>query len=386
VGADGTDHPQLPDELLRSALQFAVTVAAAGRTKRPPEPSPAALRPYVRMKLLPVAALTIVRMAVDGDDGFRARVGERASEGVVDEIGTLWLRRPDGWRARAEAIARTVPAGSASKESKRREAAEAAAERSRRETAEAHKALERTRSVVADLETDRDALRAENDRLRAQIKELKAAAKQGRQGDATAAMLRDELAVVVEARDAALAQRAAHHHDAIDVERIRGLLSEALVSLGDRRKPLRTPVALPGKVHGNAEAAAEYVLRVPDVMVIVDGYNVAKLGWPALRLEQQRERCVAGAEQLAKRWGTELHIVFDGADIVGSHAAGRRMVRVSFSPEGVTADDVIRVEVRALDPARPVAVVTDDKAIINDVRAWGANHVSSRTFLELLRR
>ena len=81
-----------------------------------------------------------------------------------------------------------------------------------------------------------------------------------------------------------------------------------------------------------------------------------------------------------------MHIVFDGATIIGASAAARRMVRVSFSPEGVTADDVLRAEVAALDPDRPVVVVTNDQAIVADVRAAGANVVASDTFLMLARR
>jgi predicted RNA-binding protein with PIN domain len=378
-----SDAVQVPDELLRSALQFAVTVAAAGRAKRPIEPSPAAMRAYLRMKVLPVAALAVVRRAVDDDETFRLHVASLAREGTVDALGLLWLRRPDGWH---EQIAPLMPALRVGKEAKRREAAEAAAERARHDLAEARKALERVRASLVEVQSERDALGADNDRLRQQIATLQSSANTRKQGDATLAALRQELADAIEARDAALAQRAAPHAGAIDVDRIRGLLGEVVASLGERRTLSRSPIALPGRVHGNVAAAAEFVMRVPDVLVLVDGYNVAMLGWPRLSLQHQRERCIAGAEQLARRWGTEIHLVFDGAEVIGSHAPGRRLVRVSFSPEGVTADDVLRVEVRAVDPSRPVAVVTDDKAIVRDIRAMGANHVPSAAFVALVSR
>jgi rRNA-processing protein FCF1 len=78
-------------------------------------------------------------------------------------------------------------------------------------------------------------------------------------------------------------------------------------------------------------------------------------------------------------------VVFDGADVVAP-PAGRRLVRVRFSPPGVTADDVVRDEVAALDPAIPVAVVTNDRDLRRRVRAEGANVIASDQLLALARR
>jgi len=174
---------------------------------------------------------------------------------------------------------------------------------------------------------------------------------------------------------------------------VRELLLEALALTGTvsentrrpRRRAARTPLPIPGGLYGNSEAAAEHLLRMPGVMVLVDGYNVAKLGWPELSLERQRDRCIDAAEIVARRWGTDVHVVFDGADVVGSHTRARRLVRVVYSPDGVLADDVLRAEVAALDPSRPVVVVTNDQAVLADVKANGANTVSSDTFLAVAR-
>ncbi len=78
--------------------------------------------------------------------------------------------------------------------------------------------------------------------------------------------------------------------------------------------------------------------------------------------------------------------MFDGASVIGAPAGHRLLVKVSFSPDGVSADDVLRAEVGALDVSRPVVVITDDQAILTDVRAAGANTVSSATFLAVGRR
>jgi predicted RNA-binding protein with PIN domain len=150
--------------------------------------------------------------------------------------------------------------------------------------------------------------------------------------------------------------------------------------------PGRRPVALPGGVYGSSLAASEFLARHQGVVVLVDGYNVAKLAWPRLALEHQRDRCIEAAEDVARRFGTNVAIVFDGASVAGASAPSRRLVRVRFSPEGVSADDVLRAEVAALPPAAPVVVVTNDHAVANDVRAHGANTMTSEQWLELAGR
>uniref|UniRef100_UPI002627EBD2 NYN domain-containing protein n=1 Tax=Ilumatobacter sp. TaxID=1967498 RepID=UPI002627EBD2 len=77
-------------------------------------------------------------------------------------------------------------------------------------------------------------------------------------------------------------------------------------------------------------------------------------------------------------------VVFDGADVVGAAADGRRIVRVVYSPADMIADDVIRDEVRRLPSTRQVVVVTGDQAIVTDVRAMGANTMSSDQFTDLM--
>ncbi len=162
-------------------------------------------------------------------------------------------------------------------------------------------------------------------------------------------------------------------------------LADRLHGLVDVTAAPRRAVALPGGVAHSARASAEFLLRVPRMLVLVDGYNVAKLGWSTLELADQRERILDATDDVARRFGTEIAVVFDGSDVVGGHARRRRLVRVRYSPAGVLADDVIRDEVAALDPSRPVVVVTNDKAVRRDVVAHGANAVSSEAFLDVAR-
>ncbi|MEY2571022.1 MAG: hypothetical protein QOE63_1372 [Acidimicrobiaceae bacterium] len=95
-----------PTALLRPALEAAVQVARAGEVTDPTEPVPAALRRFLRFARLPAPALDIARKAIEEDDPFREGVASQLSESDVGEAGWLWLRRPDGWEARLDALRR----------------------------------------------------------------------------------------------------------------------------------------------------------------------------------------------------------------------------------------------------------------------------------------
>lgn len=401
------DGGGLSDKAVHSALEFAVGIAAAGAKLRPPLPFPQELKPFLRFHKLPPTALAKVRAAVEGDREFLQRLGLVATRELVDEIGMLWLTRPDGWHALASSLAAGAgpqpldDAGELRREQRRREAAEAAAARSRLELTGAREQLAVMQAAASTAEAEAQRLATELAAVRTQLQQMERAVKRRAAGadaatekagsiEAELEATRVELAAAVAARDAALADRAEPHGGAVDIERVRALLHEALAaSRGpspSTRRRQRKPIALPGGVYGNSEAAAEHLLRTADVVVLIDGYNVAKLGWPGLALEQQRARCIEAAENVARRWGTLLHVVFDGTTVVGARASGRRLVRVSYSPEGVIADDVLRAEVAAQDLDRHVVVVTNDQAVIADIRAAGANSLSSDAFLAVARR
>ena len=159
-----------------------------------------------------------------------------------------------------------------------------------------------------------------------------------------------------------LAERAERAGVRIDAGRVGelGELARSARTLADRlgglvevRPGRRRPLALPGGVAGDSPKATEFLLRAPGALVLVDGYNVAKLAWPDEELAVQRQRLLDVVDDVARRFGSEIAVVFDGADVVGSHSKRRRLVRVTYSPAGESADDVIRAEVDSTlpDPA-----------------------------------
>jgi YacP-like NYN domain len=404
---------------LRSALDFAVMIAAEGQKRRPPIPFPKELKPFFNKRRVPTSALGRVRRAIESDAEFRRVLSHGAIPELVDEVGRLWLTQPAGWEVEVASLIAAADEAKASRDAvqalkraeKRRDAAELAAVRTRAELvqrdeiiaghateidelrAELAKVAEEAAELRAELIDSRNEVRHARDRERAAAGKLEAAIRDRDRAlddrrDATA--VRDdvlatrvdsigsvvEIAQITEAAEAA--QALANRLESLLPQQPDDAASEAIA-----RPAQRTPMSLPGGVLSSSAEAGEHFAR-SDAAIVVDGYNVSKLAWQSRTLEQQRSALLDAVENLARRFGTDITVIFDGASIVGAHAARRRLVRVVYSPEGVIADDLIRDEVRRLPTSRAVVVVTNDNEIIRDVRAEGANTLPSNAFIAIL--
>ena len=433
-------------------LQLAVDLARAGAGATPAFEPPRALRPFLNFNRLPDSALAAVRRAVDEDEAFRARVEALADEAELGRAGWLFVARPPGWeeelaqlagqahdRVEAEreereerrAVRRVTAAEAATKR------AEAAAERARAEAASATAELAAERKGrraaqeeaarlarrVASLEGERDSARRRATDLAAEIDALRG------ETESVRAQLRaqaDEAARLRAAPplDPPAAPAAAAALPPIDVERMAGAvaaaaaaadalgraLAEASAALGpvtrdaeDPAPPVppppsppgrppparrRRPPALPPAVFDDTVEAAAHLVRVPGVLVVVDGYNAAKALWPDVAPLELRERLVDALSELEARTSADIQVVFDGADLGGPapRPSARRRVRVTFSPADVEADDVILDLVDGLPPDRPVVVASSDRRVQEGARDRGAGVISSAQLAAVLRR
>lgn len=149
----------------------------------------------------------------------------------------------------------------------------------------------------------------------------------------------------------------------------------------------RRPVPLPPGVLDDSPAAAEHLLRLPEILVLVDGYNVTKLAWPNLPIAVQRSRLIDALTELHARCAAQVEVIFDGADPDGSVATGARSaVRVRFSPGGVEADDVLLDLLERTQRDRPVVVVSSDNRVRDGARKQGANVIGARQLLAVMGR
>jgi len=430
----GLSPAPIPDGLIRTALELAVEVARVGNALAPPVPTPRALRPFLRFARLPDRALTVVRRSLEDDADFRSRVALVAAT-VEDEVGRpgmLFLQRPEGWEselaaradeasALAEAEREERHGERAEREATRRVAAsDVAARRAEEVAAKARLETQRASAALAEERRLRRAGEAETERLRSQIAALEAT------GRATAAELvvtRDKLASVEVARpvvmigvepspvvdtpavEAALARAQAAAEDVVDTLRsAKALLAPSGRSQPDRATPgpspipapapaegravRRRPVALPPAVYDDSADAADFLMKVPGVLVLVDGYNAAMALWPELPVPELRRRLIDALAELAARTGASVHVVFDGAEVTGPpmRSGGRAPVRVSFSAPEVEADDVILELIDGLVPAQAVVVASSDRRVQAGAIERGGNVISSAQLAGVLRR
>jgi predicted RNA-binding protein with PIN domain len=142
-------------------------------------------------------------------------------------------------------------------------------------------------------------------------------------------------------------------------------------------------------VFDDSLAAAEHLVRIRGMVLLVDGYNVSLRAWPDLTMPDQRGRLVDALAELAARSGIDARVVFDGAhdaEPSWGERGNRSPVRVRFSPPGVDADEVL-IELVDLFPAhRPVLVATSDRRVQSEVGRRGANVISTEQLLALLGR
>jgi predicted RNA-binding protein with PIN domain len=366
------------------------------------------------------------------DDAFRERVGVQAKarqpdvaarladgDATIDTAALAFLLRPDGWEdLLVEASARSVEAmvdpGRLAEEVQalqlRLDATvgeQAALKRAAKEDLAVAKAeIADLRRKLGDARNQARVARAEADRVTAESAD-RTARLEAEVASADAEIRRMKAQVVAVEGELARALRASRAGREAGTVRARLLLDTLLQSAQGLRQELALPVVSGSpadqvEAHlaetgartssGSASLALDdptlvrEVLAVPQLHLIVDGYNVTRAEWDDSTLEAQRVRLLRGLGPLAAQSGAEVTVVFDGTNADSRPVVQQpRGVRVLFSPRGVLADDVIRDLVAAEPPGRPVGVVTSDQEVARDVaRKPGVRVIGSRALVRLL--
>lgn len=433
-----TPHRPLPEKVRRRVVVLAGD-ALGGLTFTE---LPAPLRQYARFT--PVRRIKFggnaIATALENDALFRQRIGERlrerapelaeaVTEGVapaaadpVEVAALAYVLRPGRWPELVQA---------AGEEAERAEAERAGEEAERELTrlrAELAQVQSASREEQSRVRAELEAARKENDVLQRKLRSALSDVKRGE------AAVRKARAEVEEVRGQAAQQKAAADGEA---RRLKARAAEAEVALETSRRAvregrsvesmrvrllldtvldaaqgLRRELALPPATHHPADlvesvqpeqmtprdiahralaeddpALLDQLLSLPQVHLVIDGYNVTKTGYPALPLEKQRLRLLGGLSMLAAQSGAEVTCVFDGAELLTPVLlAPPRGVRVLFSKPGQTADELIRQLVRAEPDGRPVVVVSTDREVADGVAAAGARPVPSTLLLKRLGR
>jgi predicted RNA-binding protein with PIN domain len=436
--------PELPEALLSGYLDAALATLRAADQGELPGP----LRQYqtwTPKRLRHQRVLGLVRRTLDLDQSFRKAVDERvlqeeealarlvragrhaealASGETPEAVARVGLALgPDGEaavqaaaaaaatsQARAEAAAvRSALAGAEDEldAARARAEAEAAAARAAREELRAAREelrrVERERRSLADrveglerelaqsaaaLRASRDEAAADQRRLNGRVAELQARLAESQRKYRALRRSSGQVDPVVAEAVGAL------ERDLDTLRRVTGLAEEGGRDRGggsggaaparrpDRRRPLLVPG---GRSADDPETLAAW-MGTDGVLVLVDGYNVTKhpRGFADRDLEDQRTLLLDLCRRLARRFGAEVTVVFDGGT-VGPIPTRLPLgpVEVVFTDPGRTADDEIVVRTNAAPPDRPVVVVTSDNELRTRVTALGATVTRSPALLGL---
>ncbi|MEV4162760.1 NYN domain-containing protein [Nonomuraea dietziae] len=434
---EGLSRP-LPEQVRLNVVDLAAQVLGSMPAVAVPAPlrGIAKFDPRKRAKLggTPIAA------QLENDKEFREAVAESVAKGWPELAASLaegnvppaadpvlvaaaaYLTRPPGWAemvetARADLEQSAVAAeGSAQEQTVARLREQLAAQKSAAKD-EAERLREQLRAARAENSDLRRKLHDARERLKAadqRAAEMAQAADEARMaasvagsaGESELRRLKERLADAERHLEAS--RRAAREGRSIEDARIRVLLD----ALQDASAGLRRELALPTTISRPADSVAavapgapnvrgvparaladddpqllDQLLALPQVHLIIDGYNVTKTGYGTLTLADQRNRLMTGLGGLAAQTRVEVTVVFDGAELNAPvQVVAPRGVRVMFSAPGEIADDLIRQLVRAEPQGRAIAVVSSDREVAESVRRMGARPVSSALLLRRLGR
>lgn len=436
--------PELPEALLSGYLDAALATLRAADQGELPGP----LRQYqtwTPKRLRHQRVLGLVRRTLDLDQSFRKAVDERVLQ--EEEALARLLRAGRHAEALAsgetpEAVARVGLALGAEGEAAVQAAVAAAA------TSQARAEAAAVRSALAGAENDLGAARerAETEAAAARVarEELRAAKEELRRVERERRTLADRVeGLERELAQSAAAVRASREEAAAEQRRLNGRVAELQARLAEsqrnyralrrssgqvdpavaeavgalerdldtlrraaglatepgqgrgggnaatapaRRPDRRSPLAVPGGRGADDPETLAAWMGTDGVLVLVDGYNVTKhpQGFADRGLEDQRTLLLDLSRRLARRFGAEIVVVFDGGT-VGPIPTRLPLgpVEVVFTDAGRTADDEIVVRTNAAPPDRPVVVVTSDNELRSRVGALGATVSRSPALLGL---
>ncbi len=145
----------------------------------------------------------------------------------------------------------------------------------------------------------------------------------------------------------------------------------------------RRQIEVPDEIMDDEVELARHIVSSPDVVLLVDGDSVAKMGWPSLPVAQQRDALVSYLADLSASSGVAPDIVFDGR--VGEEEAlpASRAVRIRLSTPPTEPAAALDELIDAYPLQWPIAVVTDDDALAASASERGASVLNNGQLLDL---
>ncbi len=152
--------------------------------------------------------------------------------------------------------------------------------------------------------------------------------------------------------------------------------------VGGSPRPGRRQIDIPAELDDEIELA-RHVVSSPDVVLLVDGDSVAKMGWPSLPVAQQRDALVSYLADLSSSTGASPDVVFDGRIGEEESLPASRAVRIRLSTPPTEPAAALDELVDAYPEQWPIAVVTDDDDLARSARDRGAAVLNNGQLLDL---
>ncbi len=330
---------------------------------------------------------TKVAAIVAADADLRTLIAQRTTADAVGAEAWAWLTASDP----------EVPG-----RDPRVEAAGRARQRAETERDDLAGRLAGAQAELASQGEEIDALRQRIDDLtgdledRFQVLETARAERDGVKAELTRQQLawetqRAELRQQVSDRDA-LVEELLVQRDRLDRELGRWRSTSAPTGHGSeptRTRPrpaatTRRPLGIPGGELADSPKATRHLLARSDVVMIVDGCNVALGREASGALADRREDLLNALDAHRSRYGTRVVVIFDG-DAYAAGGGRNTRIRIVFTDADVIADDLIVKEVLELPDDQAVVVVTDDQGLRSRLRPLGADVVGVGAMWSLLR-
>ena len=155
------------------------------------------------------------------------------------------------------------------------------------------------------------------------------------------------------------------------------------VTGGDFASSSRRQIEIPAEIAEDEIAVAQHVVSSPDVVLLVDGDSVAKLGWPTLPVPQQRDALVTYLADLSVSSGAAPDVVFDGRIGDDEQLPVSRAVRIRLSTPPTEPAAALDELVSAYPDQWPIALVTDDSSLAASAQDRGAVVLNNGQLLDL---
>ncbi len=153
----------------------------------------------------------------------------------------------------------------------------------------------------------------------------------------------------------------------------------SLVPSTERRK-----IEIPSEIASRGGVDfARFVVESPEIVLLVDGDGVAKLGWASRSVEEQREALVSWLADLTASTGASSDVVFDGRLNDDGTLPISRVVSIRVSTPPTEPAAALEELVDAYPPQFPIAVVTDNSALSEAAESRGAVGLSNAQLLDL---